>query len=563
MFEIKLIEANNAHKQLKNIEFISEWHALSKHSDKITVHQEPAFAINWYHNYAADFEPVLVLAYTANNELVGVMPLAHVKSRNILTHAGEGQAEYKGWLCIKEIDQEFPIEALIILKKAFNLKKWNWGWLSPRSKTEWMSSEKLKKEGIYLTFKTQDSPLLDVSDDDKLNKLNKSRSTKTKINRYIKRGNFHLERITNKDAAIKVFNILEKQCDFRQMAANHSTPFLSDRNKKNFYIDKLNSPENSHFTILWSNNKPVAYNFGDCGKGSVEVGLMSYDPLEGKNSPGKILLIKLAELLKEEGFQYLDLTPGNDSYKEGFANCYQKLYHLTFHFSKKDKLVADFKGNLIKKIKKISEYANIDIKNIYPNIKSIPTKTINLLKSIKKKEVYSYHKIDTDTLIKKTSINNKNEIEINSYWDLLKYNKTRTYHTKDEVISNALRRFSFEDTLFSILKDDELIHFGWMTKNLKNQNLTEIDSYFKFPENSVVCYDFFTKGDLSNTNFIDNTLHAMGQECKNNGISEIFIGAFNNNRQKINLIKNIGFIPYQQMERSTLFWKEKIKTTTL
>ena len=110
------------------------------------------------------------------------------------------------------------------------------------------------------------------------------------------------------------------------------------------------------------------------------MGVFTHDPIEAKNSPGFLFIIKLAELLKEEGFKYLDLTPGGDLYKEEFSNMRQKLYRPTFYFNKKENFLFQFE-NLIKNIVKklISQFFKPE--NIL-KIKIQPFGTYNYLERI-------------------------------------------------------------------------------------------------------------------------------------------------------------------------------------
>ena len=107
---------------------------------KVTVIQEPPFVLTWYDQYSSAYKPVLVLGYAENKRLVGLMPLARSLRDGRLTHAGDWQAEYHGWVCDPDFEQDFPVQALIAMKAKYNPKCWHWRWLPPRTQNDWLCS---------------------------------------------------------------------------------------------------------------------------------------------------------------------------------------------------------------------------------------------------------------------------------------------------------------------------------------------------------------------------------------------------------------------------------------
>ena len=148
--ELKIVREKSALEFLNDKTFISQWEGLSKQNGKTTIIQEPPFVITWYRQYADSYEPVLILGFNGNSELVGIMPLAFSRKDNYLTHAGDGQAEYHGWICKKNAEQDFPVQALIAVKHNFRIRKWQWRWMPPGSQVDWLYSDELKKEKIFV-----------------------------------------------------------------------------------------------------------------------------------------------------------------------------------------------------------------------------------------------------------------------------------------------------------------------------------------------------------------------------------------------------------------------------
>ncbi len=559
--EINIIKGDSVYKLLKDEDFISKWNALATLQQNVTVQQEYPFVSTWYNQYANRFRPIIVLATASNSELVGLVPLAQDINNNQLTHAGAWQAEYRGWICKESFNEIFPIKALVSIKKEFNLKEWDWGWIPPRSNTNWLFSDRLKKNKIYIKSKEQDSPLMSLLDEERLNKIKKNKSTKNQLNRYTKRGDFFIERITSKERAEQIFDILEKQSDFRHIAIHNVAPFGNDSNKKPFHINRLEFKNSNHFTVLWSNNKPIAFNFGECDKETVFLGLTSYDPTESKNSPGKIFLIKLADFIKEEGYKYLDLTPGGDGYKDWFSNTSQKLYSPIIYFNKKNFAISNLKSVQKNIFKTLLNKLSLNPETFSSKIKIVSFKNLKeILSNIYNKKKYAYYKLESNPI---NSIKNSKDIIVkkNEYADLLRYNSKNKKVKKTTILSQALRRFNSDDILFTVINNDELIHSGWMTTKLKYQNLPEFDVHFSFPSQNAILYGFITEVDLNNQNALNTSIHQMIMECKSKKINNIFIGTFHDNNSFINIIEKIGFKKYQELEQTKLFWKIKNKLT--
>lgn len=550
--EIKIVKNNDALKLLEDDLFVSKWGKLASQQVNVTVQQEHPFVSTWYKQYLNEFNPILILGFDSNAKLIGIIPLAQNKKNYQINHAGDIQAEYCGWICNEPFCETFITQTILLIKNHFNLKKWEWGWIPPKSSIEWFSSDTFKNENIFIKYREFDSPMLDVTDDVKISKLKKNRSLKTKINRYKKKGGFFLERITSKEKAIEIFDILEKQSDFRQMAINQVSPFSDDPNKSSYYINKLDFPDDCHFTVLWSNNKPIAYNFGECDSTTVYLGVTSFDPTESKNSPGKIHLIMLAELMKEEGYRYLDLTPGNDGYKEWFSNSRQKLYFLTLFFNKNDYIIDKIKDSIILNLTKVFNKVNLNPKAILSTINSSPINQVKKFGAgLYKKETYIYYKLNLDD-INTEVITESTLVQKNNFTDLLLYDEENKKNKKTTILSNALRSFSLDDILFSIVKNNQLIQYGWMTTKLKNQNNPKIDNFFYFPQKSAILYDFFSTQES-----LSLCINKMINECLKKEITEVFIGSIDSNPQFIKKIEKIGFQPYQKLIKTSYLWNVK------
>jgi hypothetical protein len=560
--EIKIIKDNDVFDLLNDKDFILQWEKLADQNEKVTVIQERPFVLTWYSQYCNKYQPILILGFDDNSNMVGLMPLAYSLKNNYLVHAGDGQAEYHGWLSNKEADQDFPIQAMIAVKRHFKLRKWQWRPMPPRSQINWLYSDELKRNGIYIKIHEENSPVLDLNDEDKINKIRKNKSTQIKLNRYKKRNGFYIERIKSKEKAKQIFDILAAQCDFRQMARHESAPFGRDENKKQFYIERLNFPENNHFTVMWSDNIPIAFHFGACDSDTVYWGLSSYNPLEEKNSPGSILIVKMIELLKEEGYRYFDVTPGGAQFKEKYSSFHQKILTPAIYFIKRDKIIVDVKHFVRQTIKKIFISTGIKpqiikdklekISEGLKEISTLPPKEIitKLFSVFYKKDVYVLFRYLIDDKVKNYLQNNE-IINVNKYSDLLLYNNSNVgIRSRSDLFSMALKHFASEDLLYSTVLNGVLAQYAWMARGGKSHRLESVGMEFNSPEGSSFLFDFFTEPNSSKKELCAKTLEKMLSDCRQNNVKEVFIGLPENEMATNSIIQNAGFGVYRKFVRT-------------
>ena len=472
---IKILKNEEALDLLNDPDFLSTWQQLSSNDEKVTVIQEPAFVQTWYSQYSNTHDPVVVVGFDESNRMIGLLPLAFARNDGYLTHAGDWQAEYHGWICEKNIEEDFLLQAAAAIKNAFNLRLWNWRWIPPRANINWLYSRQLRRHGIFIKTIRQNSPVLDLSDEGKFRKVMRNKSIRVKINRFKKRGNFYLERIRDREKAAELFDVLAVQCNFRQEAAHSDAPFELDANKKNFYIARMDYPQNNHFTVLWLNKKPIAFHFGACDKTTVYLGLTGYDPVESKNSPGTILLIKLIELLKSEGFLYFDLTPGADEYKDRLSNRRQLVVRPTFYFNAKDKFLADGISAARLTIKKVLVILGIEpdsVKQIAADLNDFRKRIqsgsfLDAIRQIANVLVtrgkYYLFKLNPDA-IRQNESSKESSIYIQNYSDLLLFREKNLWLTRSDVLRSALEHFSREETLYTVVRNGNLVAFAWLTK---------------------------------------------------------------------------------------------------
>ncbi len=495
---LKILRRDESLAIIKDDSFIAEWKSLAKASKEFTLIQEPDLVVSWYQAYQDQYDPLMVVATGDYENIVGILPLAISLDDGGLSHAGHGQAEYNGWIVKQEIEEDFLVQSLILLKQECNLSKWDWGWLPPHANTDWLQSEKLTAQGIYVNLGHCELPVYDLSDTDRIAKIKKSKSTKSKINRLKRVGDLKIERITDSARAKEVFGDLKKISNFRNLAVYDNMPFVGENsNKENWHLDHLDGSGGVHFTVLWQGDEFLACNFGFCSDDTVIIGLFTYNPVQGAHSPGNVFLIELIDFITNEGFKTLDLSPGGDPYKERFCNKHITLTKPVFCFSK----VSKYKNDTITYVKnKVKEkYSYRDIIGFKTNLK----KRVNEFRKNANNEYELLKFTSKDQSVSKI------EVACQKFDDLLLYKESNGHKKRSEVVFSSLKNFERGDFLYTLVQDDALVFYSWVSVSSKkhwNSNLNELITTIG---DNILFYDTYIVGGGISKDVVFNVLQKV------------------------------------------------------
>jgi len=541
---------------LSDSDSISEWKGLSSRQKMATVIQEPPFVLTWYRHYFNTHEPVLVLGYTNENRLVGLIPLSASRKDGHLAHAGDWQGEYHGWICEETVEQDFLIQAMIAIKNEFHPRRWTWRWMPPGARIDWLRSKELAQNKIFAKYIKQSPPFLDLRDKEKIKKIMRNKSVRAKINRYKKRGHFYLERITNREKAAEWFDVLAAQCDFRQEAIHGEAPFESDPNKKNFYIARMNYPQSNHFTILWLNDEPIAYHFGACDKSTVYLGLTAYNPVESRNSPGTILFVKLIELLRQEGYTRFDLTPGEDEYKARLGSGHHEVVEPTFYFKRRDKRVADAIDLIRKAVKFLVLVLRIDPKSVKQKVAKFNdfqkrarisgwSETFRQAGSrLFKRRKYHYFELVQGASYKENSLDSE-IVHTQRYSDFMLFESTSPWLTRADILREALSHYSRGETSYTVVQNGVLICYGWAGSfsRLKRDSMPGNLSGHEIRAKTTILHGFYVNPRTNSSEYFIQMLEKMIGGHLLPGKNPVYLVLSNKEEDLSEVVKKIGFEP--------------------
>ncbi len=511
---VKIIRGDDALKYASDKAFLNKWKTLADNTAHKTVFQQSEFVSLWFHHYQQYFEPILVIGFSGSEELVGLIPLAIERNSGILTQAGAQLAEYSGWLCTSNDNDAFLQAAFKAIKSDIPFSQWKWTYIAPDTDTSWLRSNQLKNTGIYAQFESMDSPILDLHDEEKLKKVLKNKSVKSKINRLKRKGELKIQRITEQSRALELMDQVTDLVNFRHESAHHDAAFEDDQLQRSFYEARNNNLKDNHFSVLWVGEKLLAFHYGYIDEDSIYIGLSAFDPTESKHSPGVIFLIYLANLLIEEGIRYIDLTPGGDEYKERLSNTHNVLYIPTIHTS----MLEQSKQSLKKNCKALAINAlrscNIDKDQIKKRFnKESNTKTYS-------QNDFDLYSIKSDRYVVKQSHQGQN-INIQSYSDLLDYKQSDNNISRQMILSDATYRFSREDTLFTIHQNSQLHAFSWLSKI--GAKYTRLGFDFSNNKDTVVIDCLDLNLHLIETNHMKVLIENMLNHTFSENTQEVFI----------------------------------------
>ena len=330
-FSAQILQGLDAIELLEDNDFKIQWEELLNKCKYGSVFQHASFVLPWYRQNLEEFSPVILLAYSSE-KLVGLLTLARKIDKQTgrysrkLIGAGSFFALYQTWLVLPEFINQFWERGLKILWKEI-----------PGCK---INLKSLPEKGVFLdmsncsgfermsVLEKHPNPVLDFEAED-YRKIIGKRHFRSKFNRLNKEGEVTFEKITSFDELKIVMETIEVLHNLRQGAAFNKTPFVQNNNQKELFWEWFEKGI-LHVTILRLNKELIAAVIivNDFGITAHLAGLITYSPKYAKLSPGLVHLYLLGQLLGNESFQNLKLSPGNDAYKERFSNTHEELYEI-------------------------------------------------------------------------------------------------------------------------------------------------------------------------------------------------------------------------------------------
>jgi len=489
---MELFQSNQVFSKLSDPSFQNFWDRLYEICPWKTVFQSRLFVSTWYQHYQSAFEPVLV--FSTDPDAPALLPLA--RTANTLVIAGAHQAEYQAWLA-REGDPNFLPGALRVLKANFNFDILSFKYLPPGFPTQILPKEFCRVQSVR-------RPLMRVNPSDKLAQSLNKKSNKSRLNGLKQRRELVLEHITDAGRLSKVLDEVILMYDFRQGAVNNSVPFEEDQQKKAFHIALAELPGLMHCSVLRSGNQVFAALLGLCSQGTVHSGVFAHSPFFGKYSPGKLHLLLLGMRLQQEGFTFLDLTPGGAEWKDRFATEHDEVHRAMLYRSRSacmraalTQWVADQSKRLAGRLKIAPEEARIRWRQFAGfRVRHFLKKFKCWLRFRAEVRVYRIEVAEVE------DAGSPVESSRDKLRDLMNFPSTKSEMTRTEFLSAALRRLERGDHhVYLQIRKETIVRYAWLIERREREFLSEVQQELHFAPNSTILLDFSASSN-------DN-----GQEC--------------------------------------------------
>lgn len=337
---------------LRDASFRQEWEQLHASCPWATVCQGPAFNDAWWSVYSALYEPVVVAVRTIERELCGLLLLARkVGSTEEVVHVGGHQAEYHTWLALPWASDAVITGALRELDARRLAQRLRFHFLAPGSPVAWINGYQGAISPVCIVRSHRRGLLKLASETHDRDSLRKP-SNRSKLRRLARGGILSLEVLRSAAELEPWLARIAAMCDARQGAVNQSLPFRDDPRKARFHRALADYAGLAHVSVLLSGGELLAAHIGLIDGSTVLLGLIAHAPQHGRDSPGKMLLLMLAQRLAKDGFSTFDFTPGG-SYKERFANMFDDVLSLDVRFTAAEALVQSARrtaGTLVRRM---------------------------------------------------------------------------------------------------------------------------------------------------------------------------------------------------------------------
>jgi CelD/BcsL family acetyltransferase involved in cellulose biosynthesis len=491
--DFEIAGGSDAESLLEDSEFCSEWGRLCRHCSWATPFQGPDFARTWYRIYRDRFEPVLFLARDKFGALNGLLPLARSISGGGLVAAGSHQAEYQGWVCAPELADRFAEHVVRTLNSAFPGAILTLRYLPPGTPTGWFASAEGRRSCQLVSHRR---PLLRlVGGKEILRSLNK-KSNKSRLKRLERIGALEFLHIRDAKEFETLFDELIQYYDFRQAAVHDVSPFGGDDLKKPFHLALMGIPGLLHTTVLKVGGQLAAAHVGASGDKEVQLGIIAHNPLFARHSPGKFLILLLAQRLMEQGYERLDLTAGGDPYKDRFANGSDEVHTLVVFPSLKRRATAAIRSGLAQAAKRSLRTVGIDSGFVKSLVSSLAVRDGNSLAALmpgvrkwigRQRETCVYSLDATKVL----HCAGSGRVRCNFPEDLLRYPKEGGGQSRRRFLSASLVRIENGLRIYTYAEGERLLVYGWLSQKQEEPFLGEAGQGFGFPTNSAFLFDFY------------------------------------------------------------------------
>jgi len=474
--------------------FCAAWDALAEQCPWATPLQSPGFARCWYSVYRGRFAPLLVISRDSTGALQGLLPLAVSVDTRQFVHVGAHQAEYQCWLALPAASGQFIWQAIQLLRREAPRSSLCFRYLPPGTPVDWLDDPTAQRTCLLRTY-PRPRMLLDGKE---IDESLKKRGNKCRLRKLRRLGEIAFSRVEDPAKFESKLDQFALFYDARRLAMNGLSPFASDPLKRPFHVEMMKVPGLAHASVLTCGDRVTSFHFNLCGRRHLQLNLFAHDPILGACSPGKLHILYLAQaLIAQGGFDWIDLTPGGEAYKERFANAWDEAHTLTVFRSPLEKRAAAVRESMQDRAKTAIVRWNVQPSQVKAKLlKYTRMGPVALVKSAlgllsPAREAYIYWRNIAEGTAAAT-LAAPNQIRRDAIDDLMKYVPDDDGPTRPEFLSEAFRRIEDGQRVYTYAEDGRLLHCAWFAPEPEKELAGETLPGFELPPHSGLIVDCYT-----------------------------------------------------------------------
>lgn len=329
---------DDAAARLRDAAFRGQWRTLAAACPWTTAFQEAAFSDAWWDTYGDEWEPLLCEARNDAGLLRGLLTLARERTTGRATPTGAHHAEYHAWLAVPADGDAFILGAIARLRDAFGVRSLRFHFLAPGAPTGWIARMRGPLAPLALRAR-HERGLRDLGDGARDREALRRKSARSKRARLARAGAVEYRTVTTTDEFARWLPQIIAQTDARHGTARTPGPFAADPRKASFYRRLMQEAALMHCGVLVRGEQLLASHTGWIDRGTLGLGLITFDAGEQANSPGTLLLHHVGEDAARLGVTTFDLTPGG-AYKARFATRQDVVDTIDLHLAHGPALLA-------------------------------------------------------------------------------------------------------------------------------------------------------------------------------------------------------------------------------
>lgn len=491
--KVHIHQGNNALILLDDPQFQQDWEALYRQCTWATGFQSPNYASIWYKIYRHHLDPLIFTGYDSNCRLSGLLTLAYSPAEKRLLGAGDRQAEYHAWLTPPDQENTFILEVLNRLDQVYSGVPLVLKYLPPGTPVGW-----LKKNRGQVIKRCELEPFkrnfLRLDDEEKVDTYVRSKKRlKTKMNKLKRTGEVRFQRIIDRTEFEEALDEIIPLFDFRQGAINGATPFRSNPQKLDFFLELIEK-SNLHVTVLTVDGSVTSAFISLYGHDIFPLGEIVHSAFMHKFSPGALHLLMIVPMLAAEGFKEFDLTPGGEAYKDSMASGSDTVYALTVHGTRRQQIIRRIKKRLKSLVQDILRKLPDEGKGFKRIVRACVAAAarINLTNILsargqKSAEYYIYSLPATQVKQKHFSRFSKDNVA-----DLLLFEPSEGGEAAWlTFLSDCWHLIHKGAHVYTATENNHLVQVAWMLENPKNVYLPETGQALELPDGAAWFFGFY------------------------------------------------------------------------